>query len=29
VSGEYPVLPAEAAPTEEADRLRRVSGLSG
>jgi twitching motility protein PilJ len=29
VSGEYPVLRPEAAPGEEADRLRRVSGLPG
>jgi twitching motility protein PilJ len=29
VSGEYPVLRSETAPAEEADRLRRVSGLPG
>jgi len=29
VSGEYPVLRPEAAPADEADRLRRVSGIAG
>jgi twitching motility protein PilJ len=29
VSGEYPVLRPEALPAEEADSLRRVSGLAG
>jgi twitching motility protein PilJ len=29
VSGEYPVLRPEALPPEEAERLRRVSGIAG
>ena len=29
VSGEYPVLRPDAAPADEADRLRRVSGIAG